>query len=871
MSFVMTEIESFLNSDLILNKPLSYKSHAIQIGHHFMHYLDEGQGPVVILLHGNPTWCYYYRSLIEKLKTKFRVLVPDYIGCGLSSNRSDQTFRAAHRVEHLQEFIRSLNLDKYSLVMHDWGGSLGTSLALSNVAAVDRLVYLNTTLTETESLPKIIKAAAQPFIGKLLTKYSRRFLKFTTEWGVCKKLPKEIKKAYYYPYQSIARRNAIWDFVADIPFDSTHPSYSMMLNLANNLPALTDVPVQIVWGLKDPCFHREMLNKVALHFPQAKILEIPQASHLVLEDAPEIANKCIDEFLSTDRQVLLEEAAQIANHRIARDESKENAFYSSLCRMVEKYPNNNAVVVPSFFADRVSYTHLNYNSLFELINKYQRGMHELGLRAGDKVIMLVPPGVEFLALSYAVMGRGAIPVFLDPGMGLENLLSCIEDISPQAFIGSFKAQYLRLRYKKLFAGLKFHIVAHEWVFFGGSNLSFLKKFSSRPMHSAGSPGISLIAFTSGATGKPKGVIYTDEMVTEQLRIFREVFGLQAGNKDLPLLPIFSLFNLANGICSVFPPLDPSQPLSLEPEKIIRIIYDLDVQYSFGSPTLWNKIAEYCVRSRSRLSPLKKILMAGAPVRRETLTKVINMLDTGEIYTPYGATEALPVTFVSSQEILHNKDSRAVGGEQGTFVGKAVPGIQVQVIRSSDAAIPSIEDAQILAPFHIGEIIVKGKNISPQYWDLPDATMISKIKDGKSFWHRIGDVGYLDEAGNIYFCGRKSHIVKTEDKIYYSIPIERIFNHHNKVRRSALISLNDGEEAAVAIEPEPEFWPESPAQKSEFRKELLELAMTDDLTKGISKIYFHRSFPVDARHNAKIFRDKLGKWASTENLSLESAA
>ena len=871
----MHDINAFLNSELIRNKPLPYQSHAIQVDDYFMHYLDEGpkdgSAPVVIMLHGNPTWCFYYRNLLEKLKGHFRVIVPDYVGCGLSSNPIDKQLRAADRVRHLQELTKKLGLSRYSLVMHDWGGSLGTALALSNVEAIDRIVYLNTTLTETESLPKIIKMAANQYTGKFLTKYTKRFLKFTTEWGVCKKLPKEVKRAYMYPYQTMARRTSIWDFVDDIPFDSDHPSYSLMLDLAQNLPRLSEIPVQIVWGLKDPCFHREMLNKVAQHFPQARILEIPQASHLVLEDAPELAQKTISEFLLEDREKLVVEAKQSSNRKISRTEDKESALYAGFREMVEKMPLNNAIIAPSFFADKVSYTHLNYNSLFELVNKYERGMYELGLRPGDKVIMLVPAGIEFLALSYAVLGRGAIPVFIDPGMGLENILACIEDISPQAFIGSIKAQYLRLRYKKLFAGLKFHIIAHEWVFFGGPNLSYLKKFSSRSMESSGSSGISLIAFTSGATGKPKGVIYTDDMVKEQLRIFRDYFELKAGNKDMPLLPIFSLFNLANGICSVFPPMDASRPLSVEPEKLLRIIYDLDVQYSFGSPTLWNKIADYCVRSRSKLSPLKKILMAGAPVSKEVINKVSSLMDGGEIYTPYGATEALPVTFVSSKEILENQDQPSKTGEQGTFVGMPVPGLEARIIEATDNSIGSIDQAKVLSPFEIGEIIIRGKNVSPQYWDLPDATLKSKIKDQASSWHRMGDVGYMDEAGNIYFCGRKAHIVSVNKKTYYSIPLERIFNQHSKVKRSALVPLFDGKDVGIVVEPLPEFWPESSTEKEKFKSELLALANNNPLSKNIEKIFFHRSFPVDARHNAKIFRDKLGKWASTENNILERAA
>ena len=189
------------------------------------------------------------------------------------------------------------------------------------------------------------------------------------------------------------------------------------------------------------------------------------------------------------------------------------------------------------------------------------------------------------------------------------------------------------------------------------------------MPQTGSTGIALIAFTSGATGKPKGVIFTDKMVQAQLDIFKNQFGMEEGKKDLPLLPIFSLFNLANGICSVFPPMDSSKPLSVEPQKIVRILDDLALDYSFGSPTLWNKIAVYCIRSKSNLGTLKKIFMAGAPVSQKVISTVQRVLTNGEIYTPYGATEALPVTLVSAGEILNQAPVASRTGEQGTLVGK----------------------------------------------------------------------------------------------------------------------------------------------------------------------------------------------------------
>ncbi len=821
-----------------------------------MHYLDEGSGPVVLLLHGNPTWCFYYRNLIRELQPYFRVIAPDHIGCGLSDHPTDAHFRAVDRIAHLQELLAQLKISKFSLVMHDWGGPIGTGLAVRMVPSIERLVYLNTTLTETESLPKVIKTAASPLVGPFFTKHTKRFLKLTTSLGVSKKIPKEIRAGYMYPYATRARRTALWDFVADIPFDSSHPSYSEMMNMAERLPELRHVPVQIIWGLRDICFHREMLNKVAQHFPQARIRELPDASHLVLEDAPKICCDIIRSFLLGMPNP---EDASI----VRGEQARPNVLYGAFRAYAEKNPYATAAINPNFFPDTVRYTQLNYKELGALVTKYERGLTELGLQAGDRVLMLVQPGVEFLALSYAVMGRAAIPVYLDPGMGRDNIFRAIADIEPDVFIGSPKAHLLRYLKPKLFPKLRFSICANQWLALGKAHLGVLKKFSATPLGLAPAPDTAMIAFTSGGTGTPKGVVFSQEMVAEQLRIFSDDFGLRAGQRDLPLLPIFSLFNLALGICSVFPPLDTSKPLALDPARIVRIIDDLAITNSFGSPTLWQKISEYCTRTRSTLPSVERVFMAGAPVPLATLQRVRESLPKCEAYTPYGATEALPVTLVSATSILGASVVRAVSGETGTFVGKPVSGIALRVIQSSAEPISEISRTSTLAPGEIGEIIVRGKNVSRAYLNRPEANQRAKISDGDGFWHRMGDMGYLDAEGNLYFCGRQMHVVTFAGKPLYSVPIERIFNQHPKIRRAALVNYTNGAGAlpAIVVEPYPQHWPTSDESREMLRRELRDLAKSNSLTSQIEKIFFHPSFPVDARHNAKIFRDKLGQMAS----------
>ncbi|MGA1190856.1 MAG: fatty acid CoA ligase family protein [Bdellovibrionota bacterium] len=840
-----------------------------------MHYIDEGEGPVVVLLHGNPTWSFYYRELIEQLKGTFRVIAPDFIGLGLSDRTPSTRYRAKDRIDQLQEFLEKLEIENFSLVMHDWGGSIGTGLAIRFPERIDRIVYLNTTLTETEALPPLIKIAATPLIGKFLTQITKQFLRFTTVLGVSHKLPKAVRAGYYAPYKSISSRKAIWDFVDDIPFDARHPSYKTMMELAENIHRLAAHEVQIIWGLADPCFHREMLTKVARHFPSAEIIELADASHLVLEDAREIALPAIQGFLQNGPGHY--QNSEAVNVPLAVGEPHgESVLLDSFHGHCKKLGNKPAVIEPLFIGEQVRYGHTSFREMRDRICKYERGLTELGLEPGDRVVMLVPPGADFLALTYAFIARAAIPVFSATGMGKENLFKAIRDINPHVLIGSPRAQLLRLKRRELMPELKFHVTASDWVYTGGPKLSYLKRFSSKPLSVPKRVSDTVfIAFTSGATGRPKGVLYTNQMLRAQLQILRDQFGICEGKRDLPLLPVFSLFHLANGVCSVFPNVDPSRPISLSPERIVKIVNDLEVNYSFGSPTLWKKIADYAVRAKQDFPSLEKIFMAGAPVSSEVSERVQELLPHGAVYTPYGATEALPVTLSPVSELksgrtLASGPSSGLSrcGNQGLCVGTPIDGVRVLIVDRK-----KLRDERAIIPVgigEIGEILVSGENVSKEYFQNVEANTSSKFSFDDAHWHRVGDVGYQDESGRLYYCGRVAHVVETTEQTYYSVPTEMIFNTMPKVRRSALVGLGAGENPGVVVEPNPEFWPENDESRRLFLAELESIAAQYDLTRKIRWFFFHPNFPVDGRHNAKIFRDQLSQWARKYVVKQEAA-
>ena len=826
---------------------------------HRMHYVDEGSGPVVVCLHGNPTWGFLFRNLIAALRDDFRVIVPDHIGCGLSDQPGDVCFRAGDRIGHLEDLLAELGVGRFSLVMHDWGGPLGTGLAVRRPADVERLVYFNTTLAEMALLPGMIRRAAAPVIGRLLTQDTMQFLKLLTSFGVVQAMPEEVKRGYLRPYRSRAGRRAIWGFVQDIPFSPSHPTAPLMDDMVARLPALADTPVKIIWGMKDPCFHPGILRQVAARFPQADVVRVPDASHLVLEDAPGRSIAAVREFLGPAPVVA--PAATAPPLTAAASRVSAGGLYEALRSAATAMPWVSAVTKVSFPRWRATpqYDTLDFGSLAARIDAYEHGLMEAGLRAAERVIMLVTPGADFLALSYAVMGRGAVPVFIDPGMGVDAVVACMREAEPSGFIGVPRAHLLRLKAGELFRSLRFSVVAGRFPPCGAMRLCDLRRPSAAPPTPVprGDADPALVAFTSGATGRPKGVVFTNRMLSEQLAVFRGQFGFRGGDQDLPLLPVFSLFTAALGVGSIFPPLDPSRPLSLVPSQIIRVMRDLGNQTSFGSPALWSKIGEYCRQTGATLPQLRRVFMAGAPVSQTTIDLVKAACPQAESFTPYGATEALPVTIASADDLWQDRPVLAVTGEQGTPVGRAIDGVALRVVQplTGQPVMPLVDCPERV----IGEIVVSGDTVSREYLRRPEATATSKIHDGDRVWHRMGDMGYLDAAGHLYFCGRKAHVVSTPDRTFHSVPVENVFNRHPQVRRSALIEVAGG--PALAIEPA--SWPLKPQARQTLAAELRAVGEGDPVTAAIRRFYFHQSFPVDARHNAKIFRDRLGTWAATQ--------
>ncbi len=823
------------------------------VGGYRMHYLDEGSGPVVVMVHGNPTWCFLFRHLVRALRDSFRLIVPDHIGCGLSERTPGHAFRAQDRVDHLDELLKQLGISRFSLVMHDWGGSIGTALAQRRVADVDKLVYFNTTLGEIDELPRIIRLAASPFLGEILTKYTKTFLRLTTSIGAYHPLSAEAKRGYLAPYETVLSRQAIWDFVSDIPFFSAHPSFGQKLNLEDGLKQLAEKPVKVMWGLKDPCFHPGFLRKMRGYFPRADIDELPHASHLVLEDEPERVGAAVRDFL-TRKATVPQRAPQ------------RSTIYGAVRAAVAATPERAAVIVPAREVNgSVSQPQAaSFRALWRLVQQYRRGLSARGMVPGDRVLMLVSPGVEFLSFTLAILGNGGIPVFVDPGVGADNLKRCIDDAGVIGVISESRVLPLRALWFRQFQTVRYHCIVSDILPLPGTSGVFQAQFEASESTEVERSGIEMIAYTSGGTGVPKGVLFTPEMLNSQLACFRSVFGFSSEDVDLPILPIFSLFDISLGMTAVIPPIDPSAPLSCDPAQLGDVIDRFGVTSSFGSPTVWGKIAAWAAREGRSFRSLKRVLLAGAPVADGVLSQVQGVVPAGKVTVPYGATEALPVSVISAAERFavrrdHEALEYSLDGQYGVPIGLPIPGLSLRIKPLGTASSPDAWGGDC-APGEIGELWVAGSTVSVGYLHGSGDTGSKRYENGVQ-WHALGDVGYIAPSGMVYFCGRLAHVVQTKT-LLCPIPVERIVNALEGVERSALVSLGE-RGAGVVIEPRDCAVVTNDDRRRELSERVRDALRGNPLTGDISAVFIHPSFPVDGRHNAKIFRDKLSTWAQQQ--------
>ncbi len=544
----------------------------------------------------------------------------------------------------------------------------------------------------------------------------------------------------------------------------------------------------------------------------------------------------------------------------------------------KKCPHQRAVIFPVGYdvGGRRAYAHYTFKQLEQASDLLAKKFSHDGIQKGSKVLLFVRPSLEFSLVTFSLFKIGAVVIFIDPGMGRKNLFECIAKVAPDVLIAEPIVHLLAMlackklgAFKKCYSTARFHF---------GRIRSLLKMLIKSenfvepfPIEPVSEEDLAAIVFTSGGTGKPKGVLYQHGVFHRQVELLKSMFRYSENDIDLACFPLFSMTSMAMGVTSCLPDMNAAEPAKASPAKLLQNIQDQGVTTAAGSPAIWEKVLAYCQEKKIELSSLRALIMFGAPVAPRLIEGFAPLLPHGQVYTPYGATECLPVSLVSSGELLAFGIHKSRLG-WGTLVGKGVEGTEIKIIEASEKPILNLNQAKEIAKFCVGEVIVKGQQATKGYFDHMRADQLSKIVDAEGgFWHRMGDIGYLDDQDNLWFCGRKDHLVSGATEDWYSVPCEAIFNKHPKVRRSALIGLvmaNQEHNPCIVIERFDRQTSLSIKERNQFRSELLALAAPFAHTKNIETFFLFENFPVDRRHNIKIDRLMLRDYFSSrtqENL------
>jgi len=498
----------------------------------------------------------------------------------------------------------------------------------------------------------------------------------------------------------------------------------------------------------------------------------------------------------------------------------------------------------------MKYETLTFLELEQRANHYAKALYAQGLRRGDRVLLFVRPGIEFPVIIFSLFKAGFIPIFIDPGMGVDSMLQCIEKSGARGLIGIAKIHHLKILKPSAFASVELSFVVQgrtlgvislERLIKGVVNETICEQFCATDC--------AAILYTSGGTGTPKGVIYTHEMFMNQIKKLKQLFKLTPEDRDYPCFPLFGLFSLSLGMTVIMPEVDLLKPSKVNGKALVKGLLKHGITFTTGSPALWSNVAKYAVRKKITLPRLKTIATFGAPVSLKLHRELSLVVTSGDVYTPYGATECLPVSCISSREVLNDTRKLTLSG-MGTCVGYPAYGVEIKIL--------SFDSHNYCALGAVGEILVSSNTATPGYdHDVEGSAEARWVEPlTKKVFHKMGDVGYVDQWDRLWFLGRKAHMISRGEIKIFTEEIEPIVNEHAQVLRSALVESQ--KDIVLVIERLDGRIDLADHEYQKFTNEIKTLIASSPKAAMVDRIELYIDFPLDTRHNIKIDRQKLGK-------------
>jgi acyl-CoA synthetase (AMP-forming)/AMP-acid ligase II/pimeloyl-ACP methyl ester carboxylesterase len=799
---------------------------------HTWHVLDNGvRRPVGTLLcvHGNPTWSYLWRRLVAAAPPGWRVIAPDHLGMGWSQ-RLPGPRSLAQRVTDLGNLTDALGLTgPVVTVGHDWGGVISLGWALEHRAQLRGVVLGNTAVAmpEGDLGPALIRLAHAPGVRAAVTVGTPVFVRGATalSWPP---LPADVRSAFAAPYRTAARRRSVGDFVADIPFAPGHPSRPVQEAIAEGIRTL-DVPALLLWGPRDPVFGEKYLADLRDRLPQAQLHRYEGASHLLPEDAPQYAEAVVQWVADLDP-----EPAGVP--RAPEPAAEGRRLWSALA---DRADDDSPAVV------EVGGSTTSWAQLARRVEELAAGLADAGVRPGHRVALLVEPSADLTAAVYAVWRAGGVIVVADKGLGLPGMRRALRSASVNHVIGSRQG-----------------LAAARLMLLPGSRIaaSDLAELAARGRTARAPDGGALdddcaVVFTSGATGPAKGVVYTQRQVLAQLELVRSTYRLTADDRFVAAFAPFALLGPALGIGSAVPDIDVTAPGTLTATALAEAAAAVDATVVFASPAALRRVAatgaELSARHREALGRVRLLMSAGAPVPAALLRAVRAVLPAAAAHTPYGMTEALPVTDVEVGEI------EAAGAGEGVCVGRPLPGVEVRLSPLSPTGVadgPLTGDAG-----RTGEVCVRAAHVKDRY-DALWATERASSRDAG--WHRTGDVGHLDPAGRLWIEGRLPHVVSTEAGVVTPVGVEQRVEQLDGVQAAAVVGVGPVGAQVVVVVVVPAGASSKRPGRAGLRPADARLADAVRAAAGadVAAVLVTPRLPVDVRHQSKVDRAEVARRA-----------
>ncbi len=816
------------------------------------HLLDTGATAdtrlTVLAVHGNPTWSYTWRHLAAAVPDDVRVIAPDQLEMGFSE-RSGELRRLGDRIADLLALTDELELSgDIVVVAHDWGGPVSLGWLQHVHADHDGLDIVGLVLTNTavhqpaeSSAPTLIRNARRPLWLGQVTVETSAFLRGMFELSN-PRTPAEIRRGYLAPYDTPDRRKAIGEFVADIPLEADHPSAAALDAVAAGLAGLGDVPTLLVWGAGDRVFSDIYLHDLEARLPHADVHRHPKAGHLVSEDT-DVASIVVD-WLQT----------------LGADETPPPILAPvDLTAALRDPAISDRIAIYEMGADGRSVT---FGELDELVQRTAEGLFGTGgVQVGDRVAVMIPPGVDLAIALYACWRMGAVPVLIDGGLGPAQMGAAMKVAHPNHLIGIRRAlaaaRTLRWPGRRI-AVEPTHRVARRLLGVE-HDLASLQDAPSVPLPAVDPDAEAAVVFTSGATGPSKGVRYSAARIDTQIRTLVEQYNISADDSLVAAFAPFALYGPAMGIPSTVPDMDVSSPGTLTAATLLDAVEAVDASLVFASPaailSVLETLDELGARDRTALDHVRLLLSAGAPVPGHVLRAAVDRLvPNAAAHTPYGMTECLPVADIDlvsleslGPDALHHL---------GVCVGMPVDSVELLIDPLDEIGVPT--GLPTSEPGLLGEVRVRAAHQRLGYDRLWHTTHLASPADGT---HATGDIGTIDADGRLWIGGRTGHVIRTATGPVAPTPIERAVDMLDGIRRSAAVGVGPAGAQVVVVIAETSDAGRRPRQSSLDRIDRIRAAVAEATGLDVAACLEVPSLPVDRRHNSKIDRTHLADWAT----------